>query len=87
MLTHQACLGKLSHDGKGGVARSGVVPDGAIILEGHVDLVAAQGAFLGMRCTLRHSILCAEVPTRHSLLVLCHLVAVLVQGRSLGCMC
>lgn len=87
MLTHQACLGKLSHDGKGGVARNSVVPDGAIILEGHVDLVAAQGGLLGMRCPLRHSILCAKVPAWHSLLVLCNLMAVLVQGRPLGCMC
>lgn len=83
---HQASLGKLSHDGKGGVARDGVVPDSAIILEGHVDLVAAQGALLRMCCTFRRSILCAKVPARHSLLILCHLVAVLVQWRSLGCM-
>lgn len=87
MLTHQACLGKLSHDCKRGVARHSVVPDSAIILEGHVDLVAAQGGLLGMRCTLRHSILCAKIPARHSLLVICNLVALLVKGRSLGGMC
>ena len=83
----QACLSQLGHHGQGGVLGHSVVPDGAIIMEGHVDLMAAQGASLpGRGIRTRGGGLCAEVPAGHGLLVVCCLVILLVQGRPLGCM-
>ena len=83
----QARLSQLGHHGQGGVLGHSVVPDGAVIPEGHVDLVAAQGASLPGRgvCT-RGGGLCAEVPAGHGLLVVCGLGVHLVQGGPLGCM-
>lgn len=85
---HQASLRKLRHHGQGRMPRDGVVSDGAVIVEGHVDLMTAQGASLARMGRFRSSrILCAKIPAGHGLLIVCHLVAVLIQWGSPGCMC